>query len=208
MGRGGDFEHPLSVLVLRGHFLHCVHDHYREYFPPRFECPSDQNWCGSCSLLTVRSVDLTYCYRWLKFCELHEDDRVTVVFLCGGGVRAVEVRTEYGYNVTMGVIWTCSLYRALACRLTALPKQCFLVGLTIVHRSKKGVLVLCLREDKANCVVSQSFCVALLSFRHVVLAFNVFTLLLVFINTGGTEGPLCGHHFGLDQRWRVLSRGE
>lgn len=73
---------------------------------------------------------------------------------------------------------------------------------------KKGGFSLYLREDKANCVVSQSFCVALLSFRHVVLAFNVFTLLLVFVNTGGTEGPLCGHHFGLDQRWRVLSRGE
>lgn len=38
-------------------------------------------------------VDLGQCSSWLKFCEIHHDDRTTVVFLCGGGVRAVaEVR--------------------------------------------------------------------------------------------------------------------
>lgn len=92
---GANFEHPLGLLPLRGHFLHCTHDHYEEvtseYFTPLFERPSDRSWDGSCSLLVVHRVDLTYCYRWLKFCELHEDDRVTVVFLCGGGVRAIEV---------------------------------------------------------------------------------------------------------------------
>ncbi|CAN0442852.1 unnamed protein product, partial [Laminaria digitata] len=36
-------------------------------------------------------VDLAHCSSWLKFCELHEEDRTTVVFLCGGGVRAAEV---------------------------------------------------------------------------------------------------------------------
>eukprot|EP00904_Undaria_pinnatifida_P001413 jgi/Undpi1/11272/HiC_scaffold_30.g13570.m1 len=35
-------------------------------------------------------VDLAHCSSWLKFCEVHEEDRTTVVFLCGGGVRASE----------------------------------------------------------------------------------------------------------------------
>ncbi|CAM9267828.1 unnamed protein product [Scytosiphon promiscuus] len=37
-------------------------------------------------------VDLAHCSTWLKFAELHEEDRTTVVFLCGGGVRLTEVR--------------------------------------------------------------------------------------------------------------------
>lgn len=38
------------------------------------------------------SVDLGHCSTWMKFCELHHDDRTTVVFLCGGGVHVAEVR--------------------------------------------------------------------------------------------------------------------
>ncbi|CAM9752297.1 unnamed protein product, partial [Hapterophycus canaliculatus] len=35
-------------------------------------------------------VDLAHCSTWLKFSELHEEGRTTVVFLCGGGVRLAE----------------------------------------------------------------------------------------------------------------------
>lgn len=56
--------------------------------------------------LRGRSVDLARCSSWLKFCEVHEDDRSTVIFLCGGGVRVAEVsEASMGGGVVSGARW-------------------------------------------------------------------------------------------------------
>lgn len=58
-------------------------------------------------VLRGRSVDLARCSSWLKFCEVHEEDRSTVIFLCGGGVRVAEVSEA---SMDMEVWWAgCSL---------------------------------------------------------------------------------------------------
>lgn len=54
--------------------------------------------------LRATSVDLTRCSSWLKFYEVHEENRTTVAFLCGGGVQAFEVRPLH-FAAADSVLW-------------------------------------------------------------------------------------------------------